>query len=117
MSIKNRAKGLDPNAKSRDVKGMAATRGNIYEVLNIIARRSNQIGAEVKRELSGKLEEFAVPVDAIEEITENKEQIEISKYYERMANPVNIAVDEYQKDELEIRWRHHEEDEGDMVIE
>lgn len=117
MSIKNRAKGIEPSIKSRDVKSLSETKGNLYEVLNIIARRAKQIGAEVKIELNSKLDEFAVTVDSIEEITENKEQIEISKFYERLANPVLIAMDQYDNEELEVRYRSYEEDEGDQVIE
>jgi DNA-directed RNA polymerase subunit K/omega len=103
--IKQRTQGLDPNVQARDVRAMAATTGNIYEVLNIISRRASQISADLKEELNGKLEEFAVVSDTIEEIHENKEQIEISKFYERLPNPVLIALDEYLKGDIESRYR------------
>ena len=68
---------------------------NIYEALNIISRRSNQISLELKEELTAKLAEFASHSDNLEEIFENREQIEISKFYERLPKPVAIAVQEY----------------------
>lgn len=69
--------------------------GNIYETTMIIAKRANQISVEIKEELSRKLEEFASYTDNLEEVFENREQIEISKYYERMPKPTGIALQEY----------------------
>ncbi|RLD79439.1 MAG: RNA polymerase Rpb6 [Bacteroidetes bacterium] len=68
---------------------------NIYETLAIISRRSNQISTEIKEELNTKLEEFASYTDNLEEIFENREQIEISKFYERLPKPSLIAIQEY----------------------
>lgn len=102
--IKQKVQGLDANVRARDVRGMAAQTGNIYETLNIIAKRARQLGADLKNELNTKLEEFAVQTDTIEEITENKEQIEISKFYERLPNPVIIATKEYLDGDLFYRY-------------
>lgn len=68
---------------------------NIYESLNIIGKRADQITVEIKEELSQKLEAFALPSDNLEEIFENREQIEISKFYEKLPKPVAIALEEY----------------------
>jgi DNA-directed RNA polymerase subunit K/omega len=83
---------------------MARSTGNIYEALNIVAKRARQLAVDLKHELNTKLEEFAVSSDTIEEITENKEQIEISKFYERLPNPVIIATEEYLKGDLYYRY-------------
>lgn len=106
--IKTKVQGLDPNVRARDVKGMVKDADNIYEVLNIIGKRSRQLAVDLKHELHQKLEEFAVSSDTIEEINENKEQIEISKFYERLPNPVIIATEEYLNGE--IYWRFNERD-------
>ncbi len=98
--IKSRVQGLDPNIRARNVKALANTTGNIYETLNIIAKRANHLVGDIKQELNKKLEEFAISSDTIEEISENKEQIEISKFYERLPNPAIIATEEYNKGEL-----------------
>ncbi|MGH1433903.1 MAG: DNA-directed RNA polymerase subunit omega [Lewinella sp.] len=102
--IKNKVQGLDPNVRARDVHGLASKTENIYETLNIISKRARQLAVDLKHELNTKLEEFAVSSDTIEEITENKEQIEISKFYERLPNPVIIATEEYLNDELYHRY-------------
>ena len=72
-----------------------ATTDNIYESLMVIAKRANQINAEVKEELNQKLQEFASYSDNLEEVFENREQIEISRYYERLSKPVLIAYEEF----------------------
>ncbi|MDA9773860.1 DNA-directed RNA polymerase subunit omega [Saprospiraceae bacterium] len=106
--IKSKVQGLDPNVSPRDVKEIAETTGNIYEVLSIITSRANQLAVDLKNELHGKLEEFAVVSETIEEVQENKEQIEISKFYERLPNPVLIATNEFLNGELEYEYRHPE---------
>lgn len=106
--IKTKVQGLDPNVRARDVKGMINNADNIYETLNIIAKRSRQLAVDLKHELHQKLEEFAVSSDTIEEINENKEQIEISKFYERLPNPVIIATEEYLNGE--VYWRYNQRD-------
>lgn len=102
--IKNKVQGIDPNVRARDVGGMAEETSNIYETLNIIAKRSKQLAIDIKQELHQKLEEFAVNSDTIEEVTENKEQIEISKFYERLPNPVIIAMEEYLSGDLHYHY-------------
>ncbi len=102
--IKTKAQGLDPNLKARDVKSLAAVTGNIYESLSIVSKRSKQLAVDLKHELHNKLEEFAVTSDTIEEITENKEQIEISKFYERLPNPSIIATEEFVNGEIHSHY-------------
>ncbi len=76
---------------------------NLYEMIAIISKRANQISVEVKDELNKKLEEFASYADNLEEVFENREQIEISKYYERLAKPSLIAIQEYVEDKIYMR--------------
>jgi DNA-directed RNA polymerase subunit K/omega len=82
--------------------------GNLYESITIIAKRANQINIAIKEELHNKLEEFASHTDSLEEIHENKEQIEISRAYERMPNPALLATKEFMEDK--IYYRRNEED-------
>ncbi len=88
---------------SRDVMELAEKTGNIYETINIVAKRANQIAVELKEELNAKLNEFASYTDNLEEIFENREQIEISKFYEKLPKPVLIALQEYIDDEIYFR--------------
>jgi DNA-directed RNA polymerase subunit K/omega len=74
--------------------------GNVYEAITIIARRANQINAEIKKELLDKLDEFATYNDSLEEVFENKEQIEVSKYYEKLPKPHALAVQEWLEDKI-----------------
>lgn len=104
--IKTRAQGIDPNVKARDISQLVKPTGNIYEALAIITKRAKQIAVDLKHELNSKLEEFAVVTDTIEEITENKEQIEISKFYEKLPNPTIIATEEFLRGE--VYWRYNE---------
>jgi DNA-directed RNA polymerase subunit K/omega len=69
--------------------------GNIYEAISIVAKRANQIGLNVKEELNSKLSEFATSSDNLEEIFENREQIEISRHYERQPKPTLVAINEF----------------------
>jgi DNA-directed RNA polymerase subunit K/omega len=107
--IKTKAQGLDANIQPRDVLELVAKTGNIYESLAIISKRARQISSDLKWEIQRKLEEFAVNTDTIEEVQENKEQIEISKFYERLPNTAIIAAHEFLNDE--IQWRFVEEKE------
>lgn len=77
--------------------------GNIYEAITIIAKRANQINSEIKKELSEKLDEFATYNDSLEEIFENKEQIEVSKFYEKLPKPQAIAIEEWNDDKIYYR--------------
>lgn len=92
------------NTTTRDLVKMAEPTGNIYETVCIIAKRSNQIAAEMKHDLEKKLQEFASLNDNLEEISENREQIEISRYYEKLPKPTLIATQEYLEDK--IFWRN-----------
>ncbi len=82
--------------------------GNLYESITIIAKRANQINITIKEELHNKLEEFASHTDSLEEIHENKEQIEISRAYERMPNPSLLATQEFIEDK--VYFRKNEDD-------
>jgi DNA-directed RNA polymerase subunit K/omega len=88
-----------------DIKGRT---GNLYESIAIIAKRANQINVAIKDELHSKLEEFASHTDSLEEVHENKEQIEISRAYEKMPNAAILATQEFMEDK--IYWRKNEDD-------
>jgi len=107
--IKNQVQDINPNLSAVDIEELASNTGNIYEVLNIITKRAKQLNSEIKTELQGKLEEFAVESDTIEEIQENKEQIEISKFYEKLPNPTRIALDDYINNKLDAQYRDRPE--------
>ena len=81
---------------------------NIYEAISIIAKRSSQINSEIKKELHDKLDEFATHNDSLEEIFENKEQIEVSKFYERLPKPHAIAIQEWLEDKVYHRDSNEE---------
>ena len=78
-----------------DKNKIQAPTNNIYEAISIIAKRADQINSDLKTELVDKLEEFATYNDSLEEVFENKEQIEVSKFYERLPKPTALAVDEW----------------------
>ncbi|QLE02832.1 DNA-directed RNA polymerase subunit omega [Galbibacter sp. BG1] len=80
-----------------------APTNNIYEAISIISKRANQINGDIKKELIEKLEEFATYTDSLEEIFENKEQIEVSKFYEKLPKPHAIAVEEWLNDKIYYR--------------
>ncbi len=92
MAIKTTAQS---SILTRDLNKLTNPTGNIYEAVVIISRRANQIAAELKEELSNKLLDFAHSTDTLEEVYENREQIEISKHYERLPKATNIAMEEY----------------------
>ena len=91
------------NTVTRNLADFAAPTGNVYESVMIIAKRSNQIAADIKQELNHKLEEFSNYADTLEETFENREQIETSKYYERLPKPVLIATKEFQDGKIYYR--------------
>ncbi|MCH3882546.1 MULTISPECIES: DNA-directed RNA polymerase subunit omega [Tenacibaculum] len=94
----------DTNAASTTItydKGaIEAPTDNIYEAISIIAKRATQINSDLKKELVEKLEEFATYNDSLEEVFENKEQIEVSKFYERLPKPTALAVEEWLNDKV-----------------
>lgn len=93
-------KKVPTNTVTRDIKHLAQPTGNIYETVVILSRRANQIALAEKKELSKKLEDFKNERDTKDEVFENKEQIEISKYYERQPKPDLQAIAEFEGDEL-----------------
>lgn len=101
--IKTKVQGLDPNVQARDVGAVMRPTGNIYESLVVVTKRAKQLAVDLKHELNNKLQEFSVNSDTIEEVQENKEQIEISKFYERLPNPSVIALDEFLKGDIHFR--------------
>lgn len=88
---------------TRNINELSKEVGNVYESVMIMAKRSNQIAVELKTELNKKLQEFASYTDNLEEVFENREQIEISKYYERLPKPTLIAVEEFLNGQIYYR--------------
>ncbi len=82
--------------------------GNIYETVALLAKRANQIGLDIKKELDAKIEEFAPATDNLEEVFENREQIEIAKFYERLPKPTLIAIHEFLNEKIYFRNPHKE---------
>lgn len=114
--IKSKVQGLDPNLSARPIEKLVAETGNIYEALAVISKRARQLNMDIKRELHSKLDEFAIVSDTIEEVQENKEQIEISKFYERLPNPTIIALNEFLSGDLEYEYRNEETEQEDEDI-
>ncbi len=104
-----KTKKVPTNTITRDVKDLAAPTGNIYESVVILYKRANQIALAEKKELNKKLEDFKNERDTMEEVFENKEQIEISKYYERQPKPDLVAISEFENDELFYRKAKQED--------
>ena len=92
---------------TRDMNDIAEPTGNIYKSIRVIAQRSNQLAVKTKEELSSKLAEFATTVDNLEEIFENREQIEISRYYERMPKAPSVAIGEFMDGKILVRQREN----------
>jgi DNA-directed RNA polymerase subunit K/omega len=91
------------NTVTRDMMSLSSSTGNVYETVRIIGKRSNQISVEIKHDLEKKLQEFASYSDSLEEVFENREQIEISRYFERLPKPTLIATQEYIDHEIYFR--------------
>ncbi len=109
MEIK---KNIPNNTITRKLVDLDRPTGNIYESMNIIARRANQIATEIKTELNRKLADFSAPSDSsVEETFENREQIEISRYYERLPKPAIIATEEFLDDEVYFKHGETKSDE------
>ena len=94
-----------PSIITRDIDKIYNPTGNIYESVVVISKRSSQIAVNLKEELNNKLAEFATTVDNLEEVFENREQIEISKFYERMPKPTSTAIEEFLEGKLTHRFR------------
>jgi DNA-directed RNA polymerase subunit K/omega len=88
------------NTVTRDMMRLSVNTGNVYETTMIIAKRANQVAVEMKKDLEKKLQEFASYNDSLEEVFENREQIEISRYYEKLPKATLIAVQEYEDNKL-----------------
>ncbi len=99
----------NPSITTRSTRELVEQTGNIYETVAVVSKRARQISSNMKEELSNKLAEFASTVDNLEEIFENREQIEISKFYERMPKPTILAMEEYLEEKLYYRKRDQEE--------
>lgn len=97
------------NTITRDMSKLTDKVGNVYETVAIIAKRSNQIASSLKRELDAKLQDFSMPQEAIEETFENREQIEISRQYERLPKPTLMATQEFIDGELVYRSGNRDE--------
>lgn len=91
------------NTVTRDMIELSKDTGNVYETVCVIAKRANQIAGEMKHDLEKKLQEFATLSDNLEEISENREQIEISRYYEKLPKPTLIATQEYVEHKIHFR--------------
>lgn len=91
------------SAVTRDLEPLTAPTGNLYQSIVIIGQRARQIGTKDKSELNEKLAEFSIGVDNLEEIFENREQIEISRHFERQPKPTNMAIEEFLEDKLNFR--------------
>lgn len=91
------------NTVTRDMIEMSEDTGNVYETVCIVAKRANQIASEMKHDLEKKLQEFASLNDNMEEVSENREQIEISRYYEKLPKPTLIAAQEYSEHKIHFR--------------
>ena len=98
-------------AVTRQIDEFYGQTGNIYETVVVLSKRANQIGLDMKQELDHKIEEFAPATDNLEEIFENREQIEIARFYERLPKPTLISVDEFLNKKIYIRNPHKEQGE------
>ena len=95
-NVKAERNTITRNTKSLEEKGT----GNIFETIVALSRRSDQLSQDLKKELNAKMEEFVIPNDTLEEVFENREQIEISKFYEKLAKPQAIAIKELEEDNI-----------------
>ena len=98
------------NTQTRNLNELAAPTGNIYESVVILAKRANQIAIAEKKELTRRLEDFKNDRDTMEEVFENREQIEISKYYERQPKPSLVAIEEFKDGDVSYRMAKQDEE-------
>ena len=101
---------IPTNTITRDVVDFATPTGNIYETVVILSKRANQIALAEKKELNRKLEDFKNERDTMEEVYENTEQIEISKYYEKQPKPALVAIEEFKENEISYRMARSDEE-------
>jgi DNA-directed RNA polymerase subunit K/omega len=95
---------------TRDLDKIAEQTGNVYQSVVVVSKRARQIAVNIKEELNNKLAEFATTVDNLEEVFENREQIEISKFYERLPKPTTTATEEFLEGKLSNRMRSEVEE-------
>ena len=100
---------------TRNMADFAEQTGNVYMSVAVISKRANQVAVKLKEELNSKLAEFATTVDNLEEVFENREQIEISKYYERLPKPTSLAIEEFLEGKVYVR-KPDEETEEDINL-
>ena len=103
ITMINKRVNAEVSTITRDIASLEKETGNAYETIAIIAKRANQISVQMKEELSSKLAEFATHSDNLEEVFENREQIEISKHYEKMPKPASVAIQEYMEGKIYFR--------------
>ncbi len=96
--------------ETRNLADLSEQTGNIYETVRILSKRANQISVDMKQDLDAKLQEFASYSDNLEEIFENHEQIEISRFYEKLPKPSLLSIDEWEHDEIYFRNPNKEKD-------
>ena len=111
--MKFKKTGAEQTTITRDVKDIVEKTGNVYQSLAVLVKRSEQINEKMKTELLAKLNEFATHTDELEEVFENSEQIEVSKFYERLPKPWAIAVKELLEDEVYVREAEKEDSDED----
>ena len=104
-NVKAERNTITRNTKTLEEKGT----GNIFETIVALSRRSDQLSQDLKKELNSKMEEFVIPNDTLEEVFENREQIEISKFYERLAKPQAIAIKEMEEENIYVRKEERED--------
>lgn len=97
---------IDNHAVTRNVKELMDPTGNIYETVAILSKRANQISLDIKEELNSKIAEFSIPSDNLEEVFENREQIEIARYYEHLPKPSLVAIHEFLAGQVMYRNPH-----------
>lgn len=92
-----------PTTITRNLRDIDAKTGNLYQSVSILSKRANQLSLEIKGELTKKLSEFSSHIDNLEEVFENREQIEVSKHYERLPKPAALAIQEFTEDKVYFR--------------
>ena len=109
MNFKNvKAERTTITRDTKDIEDQGT--GNIFESIVVLSKRSNQLSQDLKKELAEKMDEFVIPNDSLEEVFENREQIEISKFYERLPKPHSIAVKELEDEQIYIAHKEKEDD-------
>lgn len=114
MSINFKTSTAEKSTVTRDLDKYDDETNNVYKSIVIMSKRANQISLELKEELTQKLEEFASHTDNLEEIFENREQIEISRFYERIPKPTAISVKEFEDEGTYFRDPENEQDKGNL---